>query len=114
MMSPRIHLLELILAKVNLAELLAKKEALEEQIEAARLEETENVIAHIKELIAAYELSAADLGLKARKKAGSLAGRHVAPKYQGPAGETWAGRGRKPRWLVDALKKGKKLEEFAI
>ena len=43
-----------------------------------------------------------------------LKGKKVAPKYRGPKGATWAGRGLKPKWLVSALKKGKKLESFAI
>jgi DNA-binding protein H-NS len=40
----------------------------------------------------------------------------VAPKYRNPENpsETWAGRGLKPRWLTAALKRGKKLEDFAI
>jgi DNA-binding protein H-NS len=40
----------------------------------------------------------------------------VAPKYRNPENpaETWAGRGLRPRWLVAALKGGKKLEDFAI
>jgi hypothetical protein len=28
--------------------------------------------------------------------------------------ETWAGCGVKPRWMVEALKKGKKIESFLI
>jgi len=44
----------------------------------------------------------------------SLKGVKVAPKYRGPKGETWAGRGAKPRWLVAAMKKGKKLDSFLI
>ena len=28
--------------------------------------------------------------------------------------QTWTGRGRKPNWLVDAVKKGAKIESFAI
>src|SRR5262249_31202837 len=36
----------------------------------------------------------------------------VPPKYRGPSGETWAGRGAKPRWLVAAVKGGKKLDDF--
>ena len=28
--------------------------------------------------------------------------------------ETWAGRGAKPRWMVAALKKGKKIDSFLI
>ena len=43
-----------------------------------------------------------------------LKGKKVPPKYRGPSGETWAGRGAKPRWLVDAMKGGKKLDDFLI
>jgi DNA-binding protein H-NS len=44
----------------------------------------------------------------------SLKGRKVAAKYRDSEGNTWAGRGARPRWLVAALKKGKKLESFLI
>ena len=44
----------------------------------------------------------------------ALKGRKVPPKYRGPSGETWAGRGAKPRWLVAAIKGGKKLDDFMI
>ena len=60
--------------------------------------------------------SVASLGGKvARGMRGSrLKGTKVAPKFRSPKGETWAGRGAKPRWLVAAIKEGKKLEDFAI
>jgi DNA-binding protein H-NS len=45
---------------------------------------------------------------------GALRGRKVPPKYRGPSGETWAGRGARPRWLVAAIKGGKKLDDFLI
>jgi DNA-binding protein H-NS len=44
----------------------------------------------------------------------SLAGRKVAPKYRGPEGETWAGRGAQPRWLTAAIKQGKRRDHFLI
>src|SRR6476646_12159538 len=44
----------------------------------------------------------------------ALRGRKVPPKYRGPSGETWAGRGAKPRWLVAAVKGGRKIDEFLI
>ena len=44
----------------------------------------------------------------------ALKGRKVAPKYRGPGGETWAGRGARPRWLMALIKQGRKLDEFAI
>jgi DNA-binding protein H-NS len=43
-----------------------------------------------------------------------LKGKKVPPKYRSPSGETWAGRGAKPRWLVAAIKVGKKLDDFLI
>jgi DNA-binding protein H-NS len=44
----------------------------------------------------------------------SLRGRKVPPKYRSPKGETWAGRGARPKWMVEALKKGKKMDDFLI
>jgi DNA-binding protein H-NS len=40
----------------------------------------------------------------------------VLPKYRNPTdrSETWAGRGKQPRWLVSQLKAGKKIEDFLI
>jgi DNA-binding protein H-NS len=40
----------------------------------------------------------------------------VLPKYQNPndPSETWAGRGKQPRWLVAQLKAGRKLGDFLI
>ncbi|MEZ5788897.1 MAG: H-NS family nucleoid-associated regulatory protein [Xanthobacteraceae bacterium] len=49
-----------------------------------------------------------------RRKFSALKGRKIEPKYRGPGGETWAGRGAQPRWLSAALKSGKKLEDFLI
>jgi DNA-binding protein H-NS len=40
----------------------------------------------------------------------------VFPKYRNPAkpSETWAGRGKQPRWLKAALQSGKKIDDFRI
>jgi DNA-binding protein H-NS len=40
----------------------------------------------------------------------------VLPKFQNPSdpSETWAGRGKQPRWLVLQLKAGKKANDFLI
>jgi DNA-binding protein H-NS len=40
--------------------------------------------------------------------------RKVAPKYRGPNGETWSGRGLKPRWLTAEIDSGKQLADFLI
>jgi DNA-binding protein H-NS len=44
----------------------------------------------------------------------ALRGTTVAPKYRGPGGETWAGRGAMPRWMAAAIKEGKKRDDFLI
>jgi DNA-binding protein H-NS len=40
----------------------------------------------------------------------------VLPKYRNPTRpfETWAGRGKQPRWLTAQLRSGKKLDDFRI
>jgi len=40
----------------------------------------------------------------------------AAPKYAHPEdpGQTWTGRGRKPRWVLEALDAGKTLQDLAI
>jgi DNA-binding protein H-NS len=45
---------------------------------------------------------------------GAMKGVKVPPKYRGPGGETWAGRGAKPRWMAALLKDGHSIEDFAI
>ncbi|MGN6284141.1 MAG: H-NS histone family protein [Afipia sp.] len=40
----------------------------------------------------------------------------ILPKYRNPSvlSETWSGRGKQPRWLVAALRRGHKIEDFRI
>jgi len=40
----------------------------------------------------------------------------VSPKYRNPdqPSETWAGRGKRPRWLVAQLRSGRRIEDFSI
>ena len=47
---------------------------------------------------------------------GKRGGRTLAVKYRNPKdlSQTWTGRGRRPAWLVAAVKKGAKLESFLV
>ncbi|PXW98167.1 DNA-binding protein H-NS [Sphaerotilus hippei] len=106
-------------------ELMAQKAALDEQTaqlekqiaETLRAERT-GVINQIKTLMADHGVTLADLGAKAGKPVKAPAGdvtRKVAPKYRDPnTGETWSGRGLKPKWLSAALETGRTLDEFAV
>ena len=59
-------------------------------------------------------VGAARRGRPPGRRGKGLKGRKVPPKYRGPKGETWAGRGATPRWLVELIKQGRKRDEFAI
>lgn len=48
------------------------------------------------------------------RRVSALRGRSVPPKYRGPDGETWAGRGATPRWLSALVKEGHSVEEFLV
>jgi DNA-binding protein H-NS len=77
----------------------------------------DKAISTVKKLIGAHNLTAVDLGLEGTKRLAKRVVRkakRVAPKYRGPGGVTWSGRGLMPRWLRDAVKDGKKREEFLI
>ena len=100
-------------------ELRAKGEKLLAEAEELRVKELNDVIQDIKEKVKAYGLNAQDLGLTGssatRRKRSTGAASKAAVKYRGPNGETWSGgRGRKPRWVTEALAAGKKLEQFAV
>jgi DNA-binding protein H-NS len=60
------------------------------------------------------ELAAFNGQPKGNSGKSSSKGRKVPPKYRSSSGETWAGRGVKPKWMAAALKKGKKMESFLI
>jgi DNA-binding protein H-NS len=56
-----------------------------------------------------------DIGRTSHSRNGAKAGnKKLEAKYQGPDGNTWCGRGKRPRWLNSAMKEGKKLEDFLI
>ncbi|MDM8356158.1 H-NS histone family protein [Pandoraea communis] len=97
-------------------ELKAKAEKLLQEAEQLRLKEVADVIADMKEKIAQYGITGADLGLVGATKKTSVkkSAGAVAPKYRGPNGEEWSGRGRQPQWLTAALEQGKTKEDFAI
>jgi DNA-binding protein H-NS len=52
---------------------------------------------------------------KAQRAKGKPTGK-VAPKYRNPANptETWAGRGKPPRWLAAEVAAGRKIEDYLI
>jgi DNA-binding protein H-NS len=100
-------------AKINLSRMDVQALIdLREQIEVALVSQR----ATLERQLQALGGSNASLGgaIGRGRQGSTLRGTKVAPKYRGPDGETWAGRGATPRWLVAAIKGGKSLESFLI
>jgi DNA-binding protein H-NS len=98
-------------------ELLSKIDTLKAQAEEERKKEIADVVADIKQKMAQYELTPADLGFTGGRasKSSSKSKGSVPPKYRDPAtGKTWTGRGRAPKWITEAESRGVKRETFLI
>lgn len=132
------------MAKNSLTDLLAQKAALDKKIADMQRAQRSDAINKVKAMMAEYGLTAADIAgspgeMRARppgplrsaapaatvpqsaplavkhRKPSANAGKKVAPKYRNPAtGDTWSGRGLKPKWLAAALNSGRSLSEFAL
>lgn len=97
----------------TLQELMAQREALNKQIEETQARDRNGAITKVKSLMAEYGLTIADLN--GRAKGVPKGPSKVAAKYRNKAtGETWSGRGLKPKWLQAAINGGAKLEDFAL
>ena len=99
----------------SLQDLIAQKAEIDRQISEARRHERAEAVAKVRALMAEHGLTAADLSAKAPGARASTSGRKVAAKYRDPAsGQTWTGRGLKPKWLAAALASGKQLTDFSV
>ena len=72
-----------------------------------------------REALAAVEQAARTHGFSLNELTGAKINRRsgkMAPKYANPedAAQTWTGRGRRPRWIQDALNGGKTLADLEI
>lgn len=72
-----------------------------------------------KAALAELEDKARELGFSLAELTGATVVRKRAPataKYANPANpaDTWSGRGRKPRWFVEALASGKSAADLAV
>jgi DNA-binding protein H-NS len=93
------------LARMNVEALMSLRKQVDERLAELRAELEKQVERMDGALL---------LRPRSRVRASLLRGRKVPPKYRSPSGETWAGRGARPRWLVAALKRGKRIDDFLI
>ncbi|RJL16420.1 H-NS family nucleoid-associated regulatory protein [Paracoccus siganidrum] len=91
------------------------KELRQLQREVAKAIETYEQRAKAKALAELNDLASRH-GFKLQELLGTKSSRQVGPKYRHPENPdlTWSGRGRQPRWISEALKAGKSLDDFAI
>jgi DNA-binding protein H-NS len=75
------------------------------------------IIASIVKLMGEHGISVGEIQAAVGKRRSGRPAKKasVAPKYRNrKSGETWSGRGRAPRWLVEAEAAGKTRENFLI
>jgi DNA-binding protein H-NS len=92
----------------TLKELLAQREALQDQLNVARQRQAEIVLSEIVAKMGEYKISLSELmGHAVHAKVPAPV---AAPKYRdATSGATWSGRGRAPHWIAD-----KNREDFLV
>lgn len=84
----------------TLKELIAQKNALEQQIAQARKSELADAVAKVTALIEEFDLTVDDIFPSEKSRAKNKSFGKVAPKYLDPlSGKTWTGRGVAPKWI---------------
>src|SRR5215218_6030459 len=95
------------LADMDFQELMSLRSQIDEALAGHR--------STLEQQLASLGVSVGSSGRGGRGSGGSsLKGTKVAAKYSGPGGETWAGRGATPGWMKEAVKSGKRREDFLI
>ena len=108
------------LSQLSLTDLLGLQNALPSIIEQAKQTEKAALIEKMEALAAesGFDLSEVfndkaepEAEKKKRKQIGFVKAKYINPEN---AEQTWTGRGRKPKWVAQHLKKSGKLEELLI
>ena len=97
------------LDKMSYAELLKLEERIQAAIAAKRVEDAASTKEALRAMAEKAGFSLSDLFGKRGGRKGSGEVKFRNPK---DTSQTWTGRGRKPNWLVDAVKKGAKIDTF--
>lgn len=103
------------LEKMSYKDLLNLKERVSAAIVARQASEKMELKRKVEEMMHQSGFEVAEL-FGGRGAGGRKSGGKVAAKYRNPKdhSQTWTGRGRKPRWIADALAKGQKIDNFLI
>lgn len=95
------------LDSLSTTELQALIKSAEAQMDSARKNHVKEVRAKIDGILAGAGLTIGDVYPTRGGKSAKGPKAAVAPKYRNPdnASQTWSGRGKRPHWFVEALKK---------
>jgi DNA-binding protein H-NS len=104
------------LSQYDPAQLKALQRDIDKEISGRAQEELRKAREQVLAIAQSVGIAIRDLVADAGKKARATKGITVAAQYCNPAdpSKTWAGRGRKPQWVTDALNNGKKLEDLRV
>lgn len=102
--------------KMSLKELVELEAKVGKAIAAARDKERAELKRKMSEMAETHGFSVTELFGGARAGRGGKSKSVGVARYANPddRSDTWTGRGRKPNWLIERLKKGAKLDDFAI
>lgn len=93
----------------TLETLLRQKEELEKKIAQQQKTERNKRIKNIVADMAKFNITIQDLEEALNKKQNVII-RFINPE----TGATWTGIGKRPKWIVEAEKAGKNIEDFAV
>ena len=104
------------LSNYNISELKGLQYDIEKEIKERQKQEVKKAREQIFAIAQGLGVSVEELLDNAAKKAKDEKAGRVQPQYQNPAdnSQTWTGRGRQPKWIVDGLSGGKTLDDFRI
>lgn len=98
-----------------LKDLLAQRAALDAQFAQTKEAELSGAIQQVRDLMARYDLTIADLTARAPRGSKVKEPSKVAAKYRDQeTGAARSGRGLKPKWLKAKIEAGAKIDDFAV
>lgn len=113
----KVHDMEkIVLSNYDLSELKGLQHDVEQEIKKRQQLNVQKAREQILAIAHEAGISIEDLLGGSQDKPRKNKGQKVAAQYRNPAdgSQTWSGRGRQPRWIVEKLQSGKTLDDLRI
>lgn len=112
----------------NLVDIQSQINALQKQATEIKMRDFDSTVNEIRTMMQLFGITFKDITALPRKQkktkegaevvkskpAPSTTGKTLEPKYRGPEGQAWSGRGLTPKWLATLMNLGAKREDFLI